>query len=179
MDMAFQIPIPDMTPEEARACKEVLLEQEAQLRYPERFGAAEALELGLAFARRVPNLPSGVSVTITREADGVVMFQWVADDKDAHNLEFAAGKRAAALEAGHAGPWTQLDMLERGETQGMWDRVPAYVPAGGAFPIRAGDEWVATLAVSGLAVGRDHELVVSVLEETLGKQAPRFACRVI
>jgi len=176
--MAFQIPIPEMTEEEARACKEALLEQEAKLRY-ERFGATEALELGLAFARRVPDLASGVSVTITRESDGVVMYQWVADDKDVHNLEFAAGKRVAALQAGHAGPWLQLDMLERGEAEGMWDRVPAFVPAGGAFPIRVGETWVATLAVSGLAVGRDHELVVSVLEEVLNVSVPRFACRVI
>ena len=177
--MAVQIPIPGITAEEARACKEVLLAQEETLRYPTRFGAAEALELGLAFARRVPALPSGVSVTITRERDGVVMFQWVADDKDVRNLEFAEGKRQAALKAGHAGPWAQIEMLETGETEGMWDRVPAYVPAGGAFPIRVGDEWVATLAISGLAVGCDHELVVSVLEEVLGRRVPRFACVII
>lgn len=177
--MAFQIPIPNITPEEARACKDVLLAQEDALRYAEHFGAAEAFELGAAFARRIPTLPSGVSVTITRESDGVVMYQFVADDKDVHNLEFAEGKRQAALKAGHAGPWAQLDMLETGRTKGMWDDVPAYVPAGGAFPIRMGNEWVATLAVSGLAVGRDHELVVSVLEEVLNKQVPRFGCRVI
>lgn len=52
----------------------------------------------------MPLSPSGYSVTITREADGVRMFQWVSDDKEERNLLFADGKRHAALKAGHASP---------------------------------------------------------------------------
>lgn len=40
---------------------------------------------------------------------------------------------------------------------------------GGAFPIRVGDAWVATLAVSGLHEGKDHELCVRALARALGR----------
>ena len=101
--MAENIPTPPLTAEGARAAQEVLLEQERVLRYG-RFGADEAFELGSIAKALVPAFASGYSVTITRERDGVRMFQWVADDKDERNLLFADGKRRSALAAGHAGP---------------------------------------------------------------------------
>ncbi len=162
-----------LTPEGARAAQEVLLEQERLLRY-ERFGATEALELGRVAASLAPEFGEGVSVTITREADGVVQFQWVADDKDGKNLLFANGKRKAALEAGHASPWTQLEGVIAGDVSQVWAKVPDEVPACGAFPVRVGDDWVATIAVSGLSNGEDHELIVRALEQTLGVSVPRW-----
>jgi uncharacterized protein (UPF0303 family) len=41
-----------------------------------------------------------------------------------------------------------------------------------------GDEWVATIAVSGLHDGLDHEVIVRALEQVLEKTAPRFAVAV-
>ena len=171
--MAEGIPIPQLTPEMARAAMEVLLEQERMLRYG-RFGADEAFELGRIARSLVPAFASGYSVTITRERDGVCMFQWVADDKDERNLLFAEGKRRSALEAGHAGPWAQLEAALSGTLAGVWDKVPDKVPACGAFPIRVGDEWVATIAVSGLDAGLDHEVILRALERALGVAAPRW-----
>lgn len=171
--MAENIPLPELTAEGARAAQEVLLEQERLLRY-RHFGASEALELGCALVALVPEYGEGVSVTITREADGVALFQWVADDKGARNLLFAEGKRAAARKAGHAGPWAQLEAVCRGDISGVWDNVPAEVPACGAFPLRVGEEWVATLAVSGYHDGLDHEIILRALEQVLGVKVPRW-----
>lgn len=171
--MAENISIPNLTAEGARAAQEVLLEQERTLRYG-RFGANEAFELGSIAKALVPAFASGYSVTITRERDGVRMFQWVADDKDERNLLFADGKRYSALAAGHAGPWAQLEATVSGDLSTVWSKVPEEVPACGAFPIRVGEEWVATIAVSGLDAGLDHEVIIRALERALGVTVPRW-----
>ena len=171
--MAENISIPNLTAEGARAAQEVLLEQERTLRYG-RFGANEAFELGSIAKALVPAFASGYSVTITRERDGVRMFQWVADDKGERNLLFAEGKRAAARKAGHAGPWAQLEAAIDGDVSHVWDAVPDEVPACGAFPIRVGEEWVATVAVSGYMEGLDREIILRALEQELGITAPRW-----
>lgn len=126
----------------------------------------------------MPLSPSGYSVTITREADGVRMFQWVSDDKEERNLLFADGKRHAALKAGHASPWAQLEAAAAGDAGTVWGNVPEEVPACGAFPIRVGDEWVATIAVSGLDAGLDHEVILRALEAALGLSVPRWTAPV-
>ena len=98
----------------------------------------------------------------------------MSDDKDERNLLFADGKRHSALKAGHAGPWAQIEAAIEGDLAAVWANVPNEVPACGAFPIRVGDEWVATIAVSGLDAGLDHEVILRALERTLGVTAPRW-----
>lgn len=172
--MAENNPVPPLTPEAARAAQEVLFEQERKLRYPKSFGAYEALELGQAAISLAPEYESGYTVTITREHDGVRMFQWVADDKDERNLLFAEGKRQAALATRHASPWAQLEATIAGDLDTIWAHVPNEVPACGAFPVRVGDDWVATVAVSGLHDGLDHEVILRALERTLKVEVPRW-----
>ncbi|MDO4796504.1 MAG: heme-binding protein [Coriobacteriales bacterium] len=152
----------------------MLLEQERVLRY-ESFDAVRALELGTIAARLAPEYDETYTVTITRESDAATWFQWLADDKGERNLMFAAGKRNATVAAGHASPWPQLEVLANGRSlDEVWAKVPDEVASCGAFPIRVGDEWVATLAVSGLHNGLDHEVVLRSLEQALGKKAPRW-----
>ena len=171
--MAEDVAAAVLTAEGARGAQQVLLEQERALRY-ERFGATEAFELGHIAVSLAPEFSDGVSVTITRESDGIAQFQWVADDKDGRNLLFADGKRKAALKAGHASPWTQLEGTIDGDMSQIWAQVPDEVPACGAFPIRVGDEWVATIAVSGLSNGEDHELIIRALERACHVTVPRW-----
>ncbi|MEY8745952.1 heme-binding protein [Paenibacillus tundrae] len=63
---------------------------------------------------------------------------------------------------------------------GLWythtemENIPYYIPSGGAFPIRVHYEWVATLVLSGLHEGRDHELIVRALSRALEKQVSVF-----
>lgn len=170
--MAERIALPQLTAAQAEAARKALLEQERVLRYV-RFGADEALRLGTVVQSLVPDFGEGVSVSITREADGVRMFQWVADDRGERNLLFAEGKRASARKAGHASPWFQLEAAMAGDAGHVWDDVPAEVPACGAFPIHVRDEWVATIAVSGYMEGLDHEIIVRALERDLGVTVPR------
>ena len=164
-----------ITSEQARKAMDVLLEQERVLRY-ERFGATEALRLGCIAAELAPEYDETYTVTITRESDGTTWFQWLADDKGARNLMFAAGKRNAALAAGHASCWAQLKTLasERSLDE-LWAKAPDEVASCGAFPIRVGNEWVATFAVSGLHSGLDHEVILRTLEQALGVIAPRWS----
>ena len=168
-----------ITATEAAEAMGVLDAQERELRYAVRFGAAEALDLGVAAARLAGDYDEAYTVTITREEDEAVAFQWLGEGKGARNLEFAGGKRAAALAAGHASPWAQLEAIASGNAlDEVWARVPEVCPACGAFPIRVGDEWVATIAVSGLHEGLDHEVIVRALEQVLGTTVPRFAVAV-
>ena len=160
--------------EVAARCLEVLREQERVLRYDE-FGAREALVLGSVAAGLAPEYAEGYVVTITREADEEVCFQWLADGKGARNLMFAAGKRAAALRSGHASPWRQLEAVAAGQSlDEVWAEAPQVVCSCGAFPIRIGNDWVATIAVSGLHEGLDHEVILRSLEQVLGRVVPRF-----
>lgn len=132
-----------ITPAEAREAMEVLLEQERVLRY-EEFDAARALELGRIAAELAPEYDETYTVTITRESDGAVWFQWLADDKGARNLMFATGKRNTARAAGHASPWAQLTAIVEGRPlDEVWAKAPDEVASLGAFPIRVGDEFFA------------------------------------
>lgn len=163
---------------------QALLEQERLLRYPAGFGAAEAFALGEAIAELAPQYDRGAVVRIVRECDDLVLFQWAMDDKAPRNVLFAEGKRRAAQLCGHASLWT----VAENELCGAWAEPfdmaamqavasgkagissvpPCY--SGGAFPLCAGieSEWVATVTVSGLHDGCDHELVVRALCRVLG-----------
>lgn len=152
---------------------DTLTEQERILRYPERFGASEALALGSRIAVLAPEYDRGVTVKITRESDGMQLFAWSMDDKAPRNYEFIEGKRAAVLASGHASVWHQVELKLAGKKDELLD-ASGQMPAAGGFPIRlqGTDEIVATCVVSGLHEGLDHELVVRALAAELGVQTP-------
>ena len=154
---------------------DVLREQERILRWPagSTFGAKEALELGTAVANLAEDYDLGYVVRITREADGYELFGWGADGKKPSNYEYADGKRRAALRLGHCSLWGWTEAtLEGAGQEALFSH--ADMPVAGAFPIRVGNEWVATLAVSGLHEGLDHELLVRGLEHVLKVKAPTY-----
>lgn len=151
---------------------ETLVEQERILRYVTTFGAAKALVLGNRVASLAPEHDRGITVQITRESDGMVLFAWSMDDKAPRNYGLATGKRNATLSSGHASPWTQLELLATEAISTNSGNLPEVVPSAGAFPIRVGDEWIATLCVSGLHDGKDHQLSIHALEAEMGVSAP-------
>jgi uncharacterized protein (UPF0303 family) len=157
-------------------CLDVLQQQEEQLQY-ERFGSAEALRLGNIAAQLAAEYDRGVGIAVTRESDGLVLFQYAMDDKAPRNLGFMEGKRRAALDCGHSSLWAYVEPLVRGEQPPK--PAPDFVPTGGAFPIRVQGEWVATLSVSGLHEGKDHELAVRALAQALGRDVPPFPAAAI
>lgn len=134
--------------------------QEAELAWPGSFGAEEALELGLIVCRLARGYERGVSARIFREPDGLLLFGWSMDDKTPKNDGYIDWKRRTALACGHSSLWAGL------EPDGA---AGAGIGAAGAFPIRLAEDgcWVATLVVSGLHDGADHELVVRALSEAV------------
>lgn len=153
---------------------DVLAEQERALRYPERFGAAEAFDLGRAVRGLADDYDRGYVVRIVRERDGYDLFRWGSDDKRPANYDYAEGKRQASLRLGHCSLWGWTEaMLGGAEGQPLSD---ADLPVGGAFPIWVGDERVATACVSGLHEGLDHELLVRALCRVLGRDVPAYPC---
>ena len=158
------------------AALETLAKQEELLRYPAAFGANEALELGCAIARLAPEYDRGITAVITRESDGMQLFAWSMDDKAPRNYGFADGKRQASLVSGHASVWGYLDHQVNNPDTPLFTEQTVGFPVAGAFPIRVGDDLVATACVSGLHEGRDHELVVRALQEVLGVTVPALPC---
>lgn len=167
--------LPEAARDEAEACEEVLLGQERELCYKDRFGSAEALELGCALAKLEDEFEETYVVQIVRAADAEVVFQWLPDDKGTRNLDFAAGKIAETLATGHASCWRQIEALKAGEDlEALFAEAPERLASAGAFPIRADDEIVAAVGVSGLHEGLDHEAIVRALEQVLGRSVRRF-----
>ena len=166
---------PTISAADARAAIECLLEQERILTFDHPFTATDALVLGSYAAGLRNDYNEGYCIEIWRESDGADLFRWLADDKADRNYMFAAGKRRSALVSGHASPYEQLDAIAQGRSlDDVWAKVPHSVASCGAFPIRAEGTWVATIAVSGLHEGLDHDVVLRALEHATGRSAPRL-----
>lgn len=152
-----------------------LEEQERVLRYAQGFGSAEALALGNAVAQLAPQYDRGVSVEVVRESDGLMLFAWSTDDKAPRNFGFAERKRSASQTCDHSSLWGYVRRSLDGVPSPQADDETGTLYAGGAFPIRDGaGRRVATIALSGLHEGKDHEIVVRALERALGRKAPAF-----
>ena len=150
-----------------------LEEQEQVLQY-QAFHSADALALGNEVVRIAAEYGREIGVRIVRESDETVLFQYMMDSKDARNIDYMEGKRAAAKKCGHSSLWAHVDHTLHGTWQEMFSDMPAYLPCAGAFPIRAGGKWTATLTASGLHEGQDHELITRALGRVLGKEIPGF-----
>ena len=184
---------PDMTLDDSIACAavidtvragftvtpealEVLEEQERELRYTDKFDADDAFELGLVIKGFSDDYDLGYVIRIVREADGYDLFRWGADGKRPANYDYADGKRRAALRLGHCSLWGWTEAALAGDASNEALFAEGDMPVAGAFPIRVGDEWVATLCVSGLHEGLDHELLVRGLSQVLGKRVRAYPC---
>lgn len=153
---------------------EVLDEQERTLRYAEKFDADDAFELGAAIRSLAGDYDLGYVIRIVREVDGYDLFRWGADGKRPANYDYADGKRQAALRLGHCSLWGWTKAQLDGTTDELFSH--GDMPVAGAFPIRVGDEQVATVCVSGLHEGLDHELIVRGLSQVLGVSVPAYPC---
>ncbi len=153
---------------------EVLDEQERVLRYAEKFDADDAFELGAAIRGLAGDYDLGYVVRIVRESDGYDLFRWGADGKRPANYDYADGKRRAALRLGHCSLWGWTKAQLDGTADELFSN--GDMPVAGAFPIRVGDEQVATVCVSGLHEGLDHELIVRGLSQVLGVSVPAYPC---
>lgn len=134
------------------------------------FNSQIALDLGSLIVQKSQRYPEEVAVMIKREADGVNIFQYVADSKAQRNIDFAMRKRLAVLASGHSSLWPLVHRVVTGEGE----LVAEALPVGGAFPIKVDGHIVATLAVSGLHEGMDFQIIVDSLREYLQVSIPDF-----
>lgn len=142
--------------------------QEGLYQYPS-FGSEDALKLGNTIIRLTEEYEGEVAVQIIREEDGLPVFQYVMDSKRQKNIDYMRKKRNCLLKTGHSSVWGYIAM-----TLGKYTfeelNTEDILASGGAFPIRVNGEHVATVSVSGLHEGMDHELIVRALAECLDKE---------
>ncbi len=148
----------------------VLEKQEEMLRY-ESFTDNDAMELGHKIWSLLPEYDNGISIRIIRERDEAVMFSWLSDVKAENNYMYGEMKRQASLKSGHSSCWTWAAKNLSDE------HAPEYADiemmSGGAFPVRLKDGTLtATLCVSGLHEGKDHEIMIRALAEILHQEVP-------
>ena len=147
---------------------------EQRLTWPGRFGSLDALALGSAIVQAASGRETqkdgsevGVAVRITREADETVVFEYLADDKTKRHHRYLDGKRAAALMSGHASLWAELALESNVLCPEPFDSSSPMLLGAGAFLVRDDQGLAATIAVSGLHNGLDHDVIVEALERVL------------
>lgn len=151
-----------------------LLEKEEEDLVFENFSNSDAYRLGNEIVSLSHEYERGIAVTITREADECVVFQYLDDDKSQRNLDFALGKRRAALKAGHSSFYVYVEETLHHNHPKLAEDTRQYCLSGGAFPIRVNGEWKYTVSVSGLHEGEDHELAVRALYAMKKMKMPNF-----
>lgn len=154
---------------------DILLMQEEELQFSS-FTSKNALELIIIF-NEMSIAP--LSISIYRESDQTVIAQYVSDRKSKRNVSIAAGKRNMSLKCGHSSLYAYCNNSLTGSYEEYRKQAPQYICGAGAFPIRVNDEVVATIAISGLKEGADHDIIIDVLNKYLHKGIPYSTSLVI
>ena len=98
------------------------------------------------------------------------MFQYVMKDKNEKNILYAEGKHNAIGEYGHSSAWANIACQMEG-----FVLKEGVLPSGGAFPIYLKDGTLAaSVLLSGLHEGKDHELIIRAIAGIQNKEYPDF-----
>ncbi|KUP25916.1 heme-binding protein [Paenibacillus sp. DMB5] len=159
-------------------CAQELEDTEAELEF-DIFGSEIALELGSMIVNMAQKYGEDVVVQITREKDQIVIFQYLGDSRSQRNIDFAQGKRNTVLKTGHCSLWALAQELSIGGLDEVFNENSQCIPVGGAFPIYVNSELVATICVSGLREGMDHQVIIDALGNYLNKEVPEFRGKLI
>jgi len=147
----------------------ILEEQEKALSY-DSFDNEDALVLAGKIIEFQRGYDRGIALRIVRESDGLVMFQYVMKDKGDKNIVYAEGKHNAVKEYGHSSAWVNIASQIEGFV--LKDGV---LPSGGAFPVYLKDGTLAaSVLLSGLHEGKDHELIIRAISDVLDCEYPDF-----
>ncbi|MCR5796102.1 MAG: Gfo/Idh/MocA family oxidoreductase [Solobacterium sp.] len=151
-----------------------LLQQEEEDLVFDSFDSSTAFAVGCLLKEEAEKEDREVMIRITRESDQAVIFQYMMDSKSERNIVYAEGKRQASLLSGHASIWPHVKHSLDGSYEELFEKMPQVLPVGGAFPVTVNGERAATICVSGLHEGKDHELIVRTLYRYLGKEKRDF-----
>ncbi len=150
-----------------------VLEEQERCFCVEEVTSQDALQIGMNIISFLPEYDRGISVQIIRESDECTVFQYITDDKKESNLMYASGKRNAILAYGHSSAYVNVYRKLHDIDEELKEK--KVLPSGGAFPLYNKEgKLVASVLVSGLHEGKDHELIVRGLEKTYGVKAPVF-----
>lgn len=140
----------------------------------ETFSSQEALILGNEIISCVKKYGGEAAVRITRESDGLPVFQYVMDGKKQRNIDFGLAKRQTVLMTGHCSLWALAKACSDGGAEEVFAKDSGCLPVGGAFPVYASGQLAATVFVSGLHDGMDQVVIVEALAKVLGKDVPPY-----
>ena len=162
-DLLMPLIQPYLTPSEKDLL--ILLEQEEQLQYSS-FSSEDAFKL-IQTIKEICRDP--LAVNIVRESDQTVIARYVDNLKSDRNIFFAEGKRRMSLISGHSSLFAYCKNMIDNSYSEYKAQAPEYICGAGAFPIRVNGELIATIAISGLKDGKDHDVIVSALNLLLNK----------
>ena len=150
----------------------VLETQEKDLAF-DSFDNADALRLGCCIAETALSYDRPVSVQITRCADDLTVFRYMAEGKTETNIRYMEGKKKCTEDTGHSSAWVYVK-TKTGEPLSFRQSDGVHVISGGAFPLYIGETMAYIVQVSGLHEGKDHELIVRSIEKMSGKETVPF-----
>lgn len=146
-----------------------ILEKQEELLQLSEFNNEIALKLGNTIATLAKEYDRGVSVRIIKEPEDLVIFQYMMDGKTKANEVYMMGKRQSSIDTNHSSAWVFVKQKMTSEFD-HWKNDGHHLISGGAFPIRVNHQLIATVMVSGLHEGKDHELIVRALQKMTGVQ---------
>ncbi|MBQ2657665.1 MAG: Gfo/Idh/MocA family oxidoreductase [Erysipelotrichaceae bacterium] len=147
----------------------VLEQQERDLSL-DGFSSQIAYEIGTVIKETALEYDLPVGIRITREMDGLAVFQYMMDAKKESNINYMEGKRASVKETGHSSAWAYV----KSKADPGFAAKEGCLLSGGAFPFYVDGQLEAIVAVSGLHEGKDHELIVRSLERYLNRKTVVF-----
>lgn len=146
---------------------------EKDLRF-ENFDALFALKLALKIIEESKKYEEEIALIIFDETKQLVVFQYVMNSKSSRNIELASLKRNTVCRTGHSSLWTLVEAKKESKNINKLFQNKDCLPVGGAFPIYVEEKHVATVAISGLHEGLDHDLIVKSLYNFLNKKEYTF-----
>ena len=138
------------------------------------FNSHDAFELGNMVLKCAEKYQQDIIILIIREDDELPIFQYVMDSKSKKNVQYAYLKRNSVLETGHCSFWKLVHGFVQKQSVEELFKNQSSLPIGGAFPIYVENKHIATLAVSGLHDGLDHELIIKSLCQYLNREVCKF-----
>lgn len=150
---------------------EVLKQQEETLTF-NSFDANDAWAIGSAIREKVKRSNAGAIIDIT--CNQVPLFTCCVGGITHHNFTWIARKRNTAQEYWQSSYRVALELEEKGKTfedRGLHSI--DFAASGGAFPIRLLHSGViGAIVVSGMLQTEDHQFIVDVVSQHLGRCVP-------
>lgn len=164
----------EMTKEQYPKGSAEILEQIEKSLFLKKFDSLDALEIGNRVVKISEKYKMEPLVMIIREQDELPIFQFAGNTMSQRNVNFAMKKRNTVLKTGHCSLWVMASQQIYGGMEEYFKDDTECLPVGGAFPIYVNDILTATIAMSGLKEGLDHQVIVDALADYFQLQLPVF-----